>query len=100
MSVAVGARRVAFAVLALALAGAAAFAYLQAGKVDDRLSLEARRAAEDAAQAVASRLTREDVEAPMDAARADAISSFVEGGLLDPSESITTRSSCSRRTRP
>ena len=35
MSVAVGARRVAFAVLALALAGAAAFAYLQAGKVDD-----------------------------------------------------------------
>jgi chromosome segregation ATPase len=89
VSVAVGARRVAFAVLALALAGAAAFAYLQAGKVDDRLSLEARRAAEDAAQAVASRLTREDVEAPMDAARADAISSFVEGGLLDPSESIT-----------
>ena len=89
MSVAVGARRVAFAVLALALAGAAAFAYLQAGKVDDRLSLEARRSAEDAAQAVASRLTREDVEGPMDAARADAISSFVEGGLLDPSESIT-----------
>jgi chromosome segregation ATPase len=35
VSVAVGARRVAFAVLALALAGAAAFAYLQAGKVDD-----------------------------------------------------------------
>ena len=89
MSVAVGARRVAFAVLALALAGAAAFAYLQAGKVDDRLSLEARRSAEDAAQAVASRLTREDVEGPMDAARADTISSFVEGGLLDPSESIT-----------
>jgi chromosome segregation ATPase len=80
---------VAFAVLALALAGAAAFAYLQAGKVDERLSLEARRSAEDAAQAVASRLTREDVEGPMDAARADTISSFVEGGLLDPSESIT-----------
>jgi DNA repair exonuclease SbcCD ATPase subunit len=89
VSVAVGARRVVFAVLALALAGAAAFAYLQAGKVDDRLSLEARRSAEDAAQAVASRLTREDVEGPMDAARADTISSFVEGGLLDPSESIT-----------
>ena len=89
MSVAVGARRVAFAVLALALAGAAAFAYLQAGKVDDRLSLEARRSAEDAAQAVASRLTHEDVEGPMDAARADTISSFVEGGLLNPSESIT-----------
>ena len=89
MSVAVGARRVAFAVLALALAGAAAFAYLQAGKVDDRLSLEARRSAEDAAQAVASRLTREDVEGSMDAARAETISSFVEGGLLDPSESIT-----------
>jgi chromosome segregation ATPase len=35
VSVPVGARRVAFAVLALALAGAAAFAYLQAGKVDD-----------------------------------------------------------------
>jgi chromosome segregation ATPase len=35
VSVPVGARRVAFAVLALALAGAAAFAYLQASKVDD-----------------------------------------------------------------
>jgi uncharacterized protein (DUF3084 family) len=89
VSVAVGARRVAFAVLALALAGAAAFAYLQAGKVDDRLSLEARRSAEGAAQAVAARLTREDVEGPMDEARADTISSFVEGGLLDPGESIT-----------
>ena len=89
MSVPVGARRVAFAVLALALAGAAAFAYPQAGKVDDRLSLETRRSAEHAAEAVASRLTTEDVERPMGAAQADAISSFVERRLLDPSESVT-----------
>jgi hypothetical protein len=80
---------VAFAVLALALAGAAAFAYLQAGEVGDRLSLETRRTAEHAAEAVASRLTTEDVELPMGAARADEISSFVEHRLLDPSESVT-----------
>ena len=89
MSGAVGARRVAFAVLALALAGAAALAYLQAGKVDDRLSLEARRTAEHAAEAVASRLTIEDIQQPMGEGRAGTISSFVERRLLDPSESVT-----------
>ncbi len=77
------------AVLALALAGAAALAYLQAGEVDDRLSLETRRTAEHAAEAVASRLTTEDVERPMGGTRADEISSFVEQRLLDPSESVT-----------
>jgi len=80
---------VASAVLALALAGAAALAYLQAGEVDDRLSLETRRTAEHAAEAVASRLTTEDVERPMGGTRADEISSFVEQRLLDPSESVT-----------
>ena len=65
MSVPDGARKVAFAVLALALAGAAAFAFLQAGKVDDRLSRETRRSAEHAAEAVASRLTTEDVDGPL-----------------------------------
>jgi chromosome segregation ATPase len=80
---------VASAVLALALAGAAVFAYLQAGEVDDRLSLETRRTAEHAAEAVASRLTTEDVERPMGGTRADEISSFVEQRLLDPSESVT-----------
>ena len=89
MSVPGGARKVAFAVLALALAGAAAFAYLQAGKVDDRLSRETRRSAEHAAEAVASRLTTEDVDSPMGDARAESISSFVEHRLLDPSESVT-----------
>jgi DNA repair exonuclease SbcCD ATPase subunit len=89
VSVGVGARRAAFAVLALALAGGAAFAYLQAGKVDDRLSLEERRTAEHAAEAVASRLTTEDLERTIGATRADTISSFVERRLLDPSESVT-----------
>ena len=89
MSVPDGARKVAFAVLALALAGAAAFAFLQAGKVDDLLSRETRRSAEHAAEAVASRLTTEDVDGPMGDARAETISSFVERRLLDPSESVT-----------
>ena len=89
MSVPDGARKVAFAVLALALAGAAAFAFLQAGKVDDRLSRETRRSAEHAAEAVASRLTTEDVDGPMGDTRAETISSFVEHRLLDPSESVT-----------
>ena len=89
MSVPDGARKVAFAVLALALAGAAAFAFLQAGKVDDRLSRETRRSAEHAAEAVASRLAAEDVDSPMGDARAETISSFVEHRLLDPSESVT-----------
>ena len=89
MSVPDGARKVAFAVLALALAGAAAFAFLQAGKVDDLLSRETRRSAEHAAEAVASRLTTEDVDGPMGDARAETLSSFVERRLLDPSESVT-----------
>jgi peptidoglycan hydrolase CwlO-like protein len=80
---------VAFAVLALALAGAAALAYVQAGKVDERLSLETRRTAEHAAEAVASRLTFEDIQQPMGEGRAGTISSFLERRLLDPSESVT-----------
>jgi chromosome segregation ATPase len=89
VSVSVGARRVALGVLALALAGAGALAFLQADKVDERLSLEARRTAEYAAEAVASRLTTGDVERPMGEVRAGTISSVVEGRLLDPSESVT-----------
>src|SRR6185436_16156352 len=89
VSVAVGARRGGFAVLALALAGAAALAYLQAGKVDERLSIEARRTAEHAAEAVASRLTADDLEHPIGEIRTETISSFVDRRLLDPSESVT-----------
>ena len=75
--------------LALALAGAAALAYLQAGKANERLSIETRRTAEHAAEAVASRLTTGDLEHPIGEIRTETISSFVDRRLLDPSESVT-----------
>lgn len=57
--------------------------------MDDGLARETRRTAEHAAQAVASRLTAEDVDGSMGATRADTISSFVQRRLLDASESVT-----------
>jgi hypothetical protein len=60
-----GRGRVAFAVLALALAGAAAFAFLQAGKVDDLLVARDATVRRARREAVASRLTTEDVDGPM-----------------------------------
>ena len=57
--------------------------------MDERLSLETRRTAEHAAEAVASRLTTEDLERPIGPIRTETISSFVDRRLLDPSESVT-----------
>lgn len=89
MGVPDGARRLAFVVLALALAGAAVFAFLQAGTAGVELEREARRSSERAAEAVASTIATEDIDGSMASTRAASITSVLERRLLEPSESVT-----------
>jgi hypothetical protein len=84
-----GARRLAFVLLALALAGAAVFAFLRAGTAGVELEREARRSSERAAEAVASGLATEDVDGSMGSTRAASITSFLERQLPEPSTSVT-----------
>ena len=89
MSVPDGTRRVVFVVLALALAGAGVFAFLRSGTAGDELATEAQRSAERSAEAVGSKLTPQELDGSMTAARAETLTSFVERRLLDGDESIT-----------